>query len=314
MNKFKKSLFLITLLCIALAFTACSNTNEQGDMDDNVMATVNGKAVLRDEYDDALAYYKSYVEYQYGEGAWETEASRGLTYKDYYENFVMDTLTYRLLLLDAAEKEGVVVTEEEKQHELENFKTYFGNDEDYNNYLEQTETTEEFLLEDLAKDIMINNFVMSKIDSLNPNDNELKTIFDDKKMNTQVRASHILVDTEDEAIDIIERITNGEDFGELALELSTDPGTAANGGDLDYFNYSQMVQTFSDAAYALEIGEVSGPVQSEFGYHIIKLTDKVVDEDITVESMKNQLIEYYKTFKYEDLLEELKSDAVIVNN
>jgi len=59
---------------------------------------------------------------------------------------------------------------------------------------------------------------------------------------------------------------------------------------------------------------VSKPVKSDYGYHIIKLTDKIVDEDITVESEKDKLIEYYKTNRYQDLLEELKSNAVIVNN
>lgn len=313
MNKFKKSLFLITVLCIALAITACSKDNEENKGNDkDVMATVNGKAISIEEYDKAVAYYKDYVEYQYGEGAWETEATKGLTYKEYYENYVMDTMTYRLLLLDAAEKEGITPTEEEKQHELENFKVYFQNDEEYKTYLQQSGMTEEYLLDELTKDIMINHYVLSKIENLAPTDDELKTIFDDLKMNEQVKASHILVDTEEEALKVVERINNGEDFAELAKELSVDTVTGANGGDLDYFNYAKMVQPFSEAAFAMEIGEVSKPVQSEFGYHIIKLTDKIVDEAKTVETEKSQLVEYYKTYKYEDLLEKLKSEADIV--
>jgi parvulin-like peptidyl-prolyl isomerase len=312
MNKLNKSLFLITV-CIALAVTACSNSNkDKGNDDENVLATVNDKAISKEEYDQAVAYYKDYVEYQYGEGAWETEAARGLTYKQYYEDYVMDTMTYRLLLLDAAEKDDITATEEEKQQELENFKVYFQNDEDYKKYLQQSNMTEEHLIDELTKDIMINHYVLSKIESLNPTDEELKTIFDDLRMNVQVKASHILVDTEEEALKVIERINNGEDFAELAKELSTDTGSGANGGDLDYFNYAKMVQPFSETAFALEIGEVSQPVETEYGYHIIKLTDKIVDEEKTVETEKEQLIEYYKTYKYEDLLEELKSKAEIV--
>ncbi|NLB32165.1 MAG: hypothetical protein GX818_00140 [Tissierellia bacterium] len=315
MNKFKKSLLLITALCIVLAVTACSDKEQNTDIDDkNVLATVNGKALSKEEYDKSLAYYKDYVEYQYGENTWETEATKGLTYKEYYENYVMDTMTYRLLLLDAAEKEGLTASEEEKQHELENFKVYFQNDEDYKKYLEQSNMTEEDLLAELSNDILINQYVLSKIENLNPSDDELKTIFDDLRMNVQIKASHILVDTEEESLKVIERINKGEDFAELAKELSTDLGSGANGGDLDYFNYGKMVQPFSEAAFALEIGEVSEPVQSDFGYHIIKLTDRIVDNDMTVETEKDQLTEYYKTYKYEDLLEKLKSEAEIVKN
>lgn len=315
MNKFKKSLLLITALCIVLAVTSCSDKEQNTDIDDkNVLATVNGKALSKEEYDKSLAYYKDYVEYQYGENTWETEATKGLTYKEYYENYVMDTMTYRLLLLDAAEKEGLTASEEEKQHELENFKVYFQNDEDYKKYLEQSNMTEENLLAELSNDILINQYVLSKIENLNPSDDELKTIFDDLRMNVQIKASHILVDTEEESLKVIERINKGEDFAELAKELSTDLGSGANGGDLDYFNYGKMVQPFSEAAFALEIGEVSEPVQSDFGYHIIKLTDRIVDNDMTVETEKDQLTEYYKTYKYEDLLEKLKSEAEIVKN
>ncbi len=317
MNRFKKSLFLITVLIIALAFTACSKGNEGNkeniSIDDKgVMAIVNGKAILQEEYDKSLAYYKDYVEYQYGEGTWEKEATKGLTYKEYYEDYVMDTMTYRLLLLDAAEKEGFTATEEEKQHELENFKVYFQNDQDYKAYLQQSGMSEENLLQELEKDLMINQYVLGKIENLEPTDDELQTIFDDLKMNEQIKASHILVDTEEEALNVIERINKGEDFAALAKELSVDLGSGANGGDLDYFNYAKMVQPFSEAAFALEVGEVSAPVQTDFGYHIIKLTDRVVDEDINVETEKSQLIEYYKTFKYEDLLEMLKKEAKIV--
>ena len=313
MSKFKKSLFLITLLCIALAFTACSQKNDQG-IEDNVKATVNGKAISLEEYDDAMAYYKDYVEYQFGEGMWETEASKGLTYKELYEEYVMDEMTKSLLLVDAAEKEGITVTEEEKQNALENFKINFQNDEEYKSFLEQRGMTEEFIIQELAKETLINNYILSKIDSLKPNDDELKDIFDDMKMNMQVKASHILVDTEEEALKVIERINKGEDFAELAKELSTDTGSGANGGDLDYFNYAQMVKPFSEAAFALETGEVSQPVKSDFGYHIIKLTDKIVNGEITVESEKDKLIEYYKMSKFEDLLEQLKSTAEIVIN
>lgn len=310
MNKFKNPLFLI-ILCITFAFTACSNTNNEGIDDEDVYATVNGKAILQKDYDNALSHYKNDIETQFGEGAWETEAARGLTYREIYEDYVIDEMTNSLLLLDAAEKEGITVTEEEKQFALENFKIYFENDEEYKSFLEQSNMTEDFILQEMAKEILVNNYITSKFDNINPTDDEMKTFFDDIRFNVTIKASHILVDTEEEAIKIFERITEGENFEELAKELSTDIGTGENGGDLDYFKYTQMVQPFSEAAFALEIGEVSQPVQSEYGYHIIKLTDKIVEEEKTAETEKDQLIDYYKAYKFQDHMEQLKSNAVI---
>ncbi len=313
MNKQKKSLFLI-LLCVLLTITACSKEDtDHGDVnEEDILATVNGKIISKEEYDKALAYYKDYVEYQYGEEAWESEARPGLTYREYYEDYVMDTMTYRLLLLDAAEKEGITATEEEVQAQLDNFKVFFQSDQDYENYLQQSGMTEESIKKELSYDIMVNHYVLSKIESLIPTEEELKTLFNDLKMNVQVRASHILLNTEEEALKALERINNGEDFAEVAKELSIDTVSGANGGDLDYFNYAKMVQPFSEAAFSMEVGEVSQPVKSDFGYHIIKVTDKIVDEEKTVETEKDILTEYYKTYKYEELLEKLEKEAEIV--
>ena len=315
MKKFKKSLALICLAAIILALAACSNTDGQEANKEGVLATVNGKAIMKEDYDNELAYYRGYVEYLYGEGTWESEVNKDLTYKEYYENYVMDKLINLTLLLDAAEKEGITVTEEEKAHELGTFiSTYFDSQEDYKSYLEQNGLTEESLLKNMTDQLMVNNYYIKKIDSLNPSNDELKALFEEMKMNIRVRASHILVDTEEEALKVIERINKGEDFSELAKELSIDTVSGANGGDLDYFNYAQMVEPFSEAAFSLGIGQVSQPVQSDYGYHIIKVTDRVVDEDITVETEKEGLIDYYKNNKFRDLLEELKNSAEIVKN
>ncbi|MFA9422860.1 MAG: peptidylprolyl isomerase [Sedimentibacter sp.] len=317
MKKFKKSIGLVLTLCVVLAVTACSNNGDEKTNDaieqPDVLATVNDKTITQVQYDESLAVYKKMVEAQYGEGSWDTEVSEGKTMGSYYEDgALVDNMILEILIVDAAEKDGISITDEELQTELDNFKINFKTDEEYQQFLETNGMSEEYLTAALKKEFIINHYLAVKIENLEPTDDELETIFNDLKMNQQVKASHILVDTEEEANAVIERLNNGEKFEDLAMELSIDTASGANGGDLDYFSYTDMVQPFSEAAFALEIGEISKPVKSDFGYHIIKVTDKTTDDTITAESKKSELTEYYKSYKYENLLADLKSNATIV--
>lgn len=92
-------------------------------------------------------------------------------------------------------------------------------------------------------------------------------------MSTQVKASHILVETEAEAKKLYEEIANGKDFAQAAMENSNCP-SGLQGGDLGYFGQGVMVKPFEDAAFSLEIGKVSEPVKTDFGWHLILVTDK----------------------------------------
>ncbi len=89
-------------------------------------------------------------------------------------------------------------------------------------------------------------------------------------MSNKVKCSHILVEKQSESIAIMERIKNGEKFGKLAKELSIDSGSAKKDGNLGYFTKGMMVKQFENVAFKLQIGEVSEPIKTEFGYHIIK--------------------------------------------
>lgn len=101
-----------------------------------------------------------------------------------------------------------------------------------------------------------------------------------ERMQTEIDAQHILVADEETALEVLEKLENGEDFGELAAEYSTD-GTAQEEGELGYFSAGQMVPEFEDAAFNLEVGEISEPVETQYGFHIIKVNDiRDVEEDI----------------------------------
>lgn len=113
----------------------------------------------------------------------------------------------------------------------------------------------------------------------------------------QVNASHILVVTEEEAQEVMERLETGEDFAELAIELSTDTGSGANGGDLGWFGRGRMVPEFEEVAFNLKIGEISDPVQSDFGWHIIKKTGQEVRpiDDSTFNQLQQNLFSEWLT-------------------
>ncbi len=92
-------------------------------------------------------------------------------------------------------------------------------------------------------------------------------------MSVYVKASHLLVNTEEEARLLKEQIDSGKDFAQAAREVSLCP-SGQNGGDLGYFTKGEMVKEFEDAAFSMQIGEVSNPIKTQFGYHLIYLTDK----------------------------------------
>lgn len=121
-----------------------------------------------------------------------------------------------------------------------------------------------------------------------------KTYYDDQvkalKTKEEVEARHILVDSEDKAKELKKKIEEGGDFAALAKENSKDPGTKDDGGMLGYFSTGQMVPAFEQAAFALKKGEVSNPVQSQFGWHLIKVEDRRQKPPPTFDEVKDRIL------------------------
>lgn len=133
-----------------------------------------------------------------------------------------------------------------------------------------------------VKENFLSQYSVKKIiGSVTVSDEEAKKFYEENPTlfvtPPQVRASHILVAEEDIANELYAKIQAGESFEELAIDNSTCP-SGVNGGDLSFFGKGQMVPEFENAAYELEVGQVSAPVKTQFGYHIIKLTDKKEEE------------------------------------
>lgn len=127
----------------------------------------------------------------------------------------------------------------------------------------------------------------------------------------EVHARHILVASEDEARAVKAELEGGRDFAELAKEKSTDPSAQQNGGDLGFFGKGMMVKPFEDAAFSLEPGTISEPVQSDFGWHIIKVEEKRMSQPPTLEQIGPQLEQQVMFKNFEDAVAALKQGVAI---
>lgn len=133
----------------------------------------------------------------------------------------------------------------------------------------------------------------------------------DLKPEAEVHARHILVESEDEAKKVHERLKGGEDFAKLAAEMSKDPGSGKEGGDLGFFTRDRMVPEFADVAFKLEPGQVSAPVKTQFGWHLIKLEDKRTRPVPSFDEVKAQLDAYLARRTQQELILALRGKAKI---
>jgi len=145
-------------------------------------------------------------------------------------------------------------------------------------------------------------------------DGALKAVYDarfkDAAPQTEFSAAHILLDSEDKAIELKAQIDAGADFAEMARANSSD-GAAQNGGDLGWFGLGMMVKPFEDAVVTMKAGEVKGPVQTDFGWHLIKLNGTRISEIPTLDTLREELAAEIETKAVEDYVNALSAAAKI---
>jgi peptidyl-prolyl cis-trans isomerase C len=146
-------------------------------------------------------------------------------------------------------------------------------------------------------------------------DAALKKYYDEQigqiKPVEEVRARHILVEGEDDAKKIAARIKGGEDFAKVAKEVSKDPGSGAEGGDLGFFTKDRMVPEFAETAFAMKAGDISAPVKSQFGWHIIKLEERRQKPLPPFAEVKDRIAQALAGKAQADFLQQLRAAAKI---
>ena len=167
----------------------------------------------------------------------------------------------------------------------------------------------------LAADRVLAEAYITRKVSAQISDEAIQSAYDtfvaDSASREQVTASHILVETEDEAKAIIEQLNDGADFAQLARDKSTGP-SGPNGGSLGAFGRGQMVPAFEAAAFAMPVGSYSAdPVQTQFGWHVIQVSDKGVEPAPSLDQMREQITANLSRQSFARVVESLRAGATI---
>ncbi len=165
-------------------------------------------------------------------------------------------------------------------------------------------------IDDVVKEILI-SAVLEKVSSEKATEEGMRVFFEKNRDEfKEVHASHILVKSEAEAKEIKKKIDGGGDFGELAKKQSQDPGSASRGGDLGYFTKGRMMKPFAEAAFSLKVNEVSGPVATQYGYHLIKVLDVRRPEKFV--GLSPEISQAVKVALVNSEIEKIKTKAKVV--
>jgi len=296
---------LLALLgAAAVAFAACGDS----DITANAAATVNGEKITVDEVDRELANFEKSAQFETLTAEQEADKVRRQ-----FEQGYLSQIVRRHVMRPLAEERDLEVTEAEVDESIEAIKADFPSDKEFEDALDQQGVSMDQLPE-LVRDQLTEEALREDVKAeIEPSDDELQSHYDENiDRYQQTKASHILIEQRAEAEDVAKELQDAKAneleklFAERAKKLSQDPGSGEKGGDLGYFASGELVPEFEEAAGKLELGEVSDPVQSEFGFHIIRVTDRRLQP---FEDVRDQIAEELSGAEAEEAFQDLVVQA-----
>lgn len=309
------------------AAPASTASAKSGTAGQGKVASVNGTAISQELFDNALSYQK------------EIASMQGMSITDEqmaelkYE--LLQSLIGTELLYQESQKSGIKVDEKEVEstYQSNKQKAKFTTDAEFEEALKKSKKSMATYRAEIKQGLAIDHFVKGKFtEKTTVSDSEAKKYYNDNpsyfQQPAQVRISHIMIGVassadqtkKDEAKkkieQVLKRLKAGEDFAAVAKEVSEDANSKNNGGDLNYFSKGQLPQSIENAAFALKTGDISDIVNSDSGYHIIKVTDKKDSTKIGYEDVKNDIITSLKNNKVSSAVNKyitvLKNKATIM--
>ena len=202
----------------------------------------------------------------------------------------LDALISEKIMELEVEKNKIEVSEEEIEKELNEMREYYGGEEELDKAIEQFGYT----MDDIKNNITMNLQIEKLLEPyITITDEEMQAYFEENKASLnqveQVKASHILVESKEIADEVIQKLNEGGNFADLAKEYSKDTMNSQSGGDLGYFGKGEMLAEFENEAFSLGINEISEPVKTNYGYHIIKVEDKKEAKEAVYEDFKDNI-------------------------
>ena len=259
----------LVALC-ALALAACGAVTGTGDP--NVAATVNGSEITVDEVEKRFESAKESPQV-----AQQLEADTDGAYEQSIQAQILSQLVVSELLEQWADDLGLTASDEEIAEERESLITEIGGQEAFDQAVEQSGLSEEDVTLQIRQRVLQNKISEEVGGDKEVSDEEIEAFYNENaeaRFGEKATARHILVAGKAKADKLFKEIQDGADFAKIAEAESTDPGSAAEGGELPPFGRGQMVGPFDKAVFTSEVGELVGPIKTQFGYHIIEVLDK----------------------------------------
>lgn len=327
MKSFKKIIIGLLTLTLVLGIAGCtsSKTKDEGqetkeDNNPEIAAMVGEEPIYQSQVDQQMDYIKSMMQMQFGENYKEDDEN----IKKILEQQEKEYLNYLIeaeLFVQKAKTEGLKASEEDIQAKYDETKATYETEEAFLKALEENGLTEETYKQRINDGIVMDDYMKSLTADIAVTDEEIKEYYDANiaQFTTGAGANmaHILVDTEEKAKEVKAEYEKGTSFEDLAATYGTD-GTKDKGGDLGFVTYdSQNLDAdFLAGAKELKEGEVSEPVKTQFGYHLIKVTGIKGESTVQpLEEVKNTIQSTLQKEKETEILqkaiEELKKEITV---